>query len=171
MTIPQVQLDTGSSDLWINTQNITLSPQANDTNITVTIPYAYVLHCRLHEHNSKESCRDTTDASGDVFLAPVQFGNFSIPSQAFSESARLLARAAELMSRSQCARQQRHLRHRSRTHGPRRVRLFPHPSPPVSHLLAAPTSPLSTTDSRTPPSTASRRSTTSSRRTRPSSRT
>lgn len=66
----EVQLDTGSADLWLNTQNITLSPAANDTNISVTVQYG-----------------DMTAASGDVFVAPAQFGNYSIPSQAFSKCA------------------------------------------------------------------------------------
>ena len=39
--VAQVQLDTGSSDFWLNTQNYTLSPQANDTNISVSIVYGY----------------------------------------------------------------------------------------------------------------------------------
>lgn len=62
----EVQLDTGSADLWLDTQGITLSPAAHDTNVFVTVQYG-----------------DMTVASGDVFLAPTQFGNFSIPSQAF----------------------------------------------------------------------------------------
>ncbi|EKM50641.1 uncharacterized protein PHACADRAFT_152796 [Phanerochaete carnosa HHB-10118-sp] len=62
----EVQLDTGSSDLWLNTQNITLSSAANDTNISTSVAYG-----------------DRTVASGDIFLAPAQLGNFSIPAQAF----------------------------------------------------------------------------------------
>lgn len=64
----EVQLDTGSSDLWLNTQNITLSPAAHDTNISASVAYG-----------------DGTVASGDIFLASAQLGNFSLPAQAFSE--------------------------------------------------------------------------------------
>jgi hypothetical protein len=38
MDHPQVQLDTGSSDLWVNTQNVTLD-YINDTNIHTEIEY------------------------------------------------------------------------------------------------------------------------------------
>ncbi|KAI0766085.1 aspartic peptidase domain-containing protein [Irpex lacteus] len=61
----EVQLDTGSSDLWVNTQNITFA-NVNNTNLKTTIRY-----------------EDTTAASGDVYLAAVQFGNYTIPQQAF----------------------------------------------------------------------------------------
>ena len=68
----EVQLDTGSSDLWLNTQNIMLSPTVNDTNITASISYG-----------------DDSSATGDIFLAAAQFGNFSI-TQAFSKYLLLL---------------------------------------------------------------------------------
>ncbi|KAF7789586.1 hypothetical protein EIP86_000532 [Pleurotus ostreatoroseus] len=61
----EVQLDTGSSDFWLNTQNYTLSSNVTDTDLNATISYG-----------------DTTVASGDIILAPVQFGNYSVSNQA-----------------------------------------------------------------------------------------
>ncbi|KAJ3557413.1 hypothetical protein NM688_g1478 [Phlebia brevispora] len=67
--IYEVQLDTGSSDFWLNTQGTSLSSNVTDTNVTATITYG-----------------DTTAASGDIVLAPVQFGlNFSVPQLSFHQ--------------------------------------------------------------------------------------
>ena len=38
----QVQLDTGSSDLWLNTEGITLSDNAVDTGVFTSLTYGYV---------------------------------------------------------------------------------------------------------------------------------
>ncbi|KAI0091518.1 aspartic peptidase domain-containing protein [Irpex rosettiformis] len=61
----EVQLDTGSSDLWVNTQNVTLS-NVNDTGVQTFISY-----------------EDMTEARGNILLSAMQFGNFTIPQQAF----------------------------------------------------------------------------------------
>ncbi|KAI0701485.1 aspartic peptidase domain-containing protein [Cytidiella melzeri] len=61
----EVQLDTGSADFWLNSQNVTFT-DANNTHILASIGYL-----------------DTTYATGDVYIAAAQFGNYSIPQQAF----------------------------------------------------------------------------------------
>ncbi|OBZ78594.1 Aspartic protease [Grifola frondosa] len=62
----EVQLDTGSSDLWLDTTGVTFSSNVTDTLITSSITYL-----------------DTTQASGDVLLAPVSWGEFIVYDQAF----------------------------------------------------------------------------------------
>ena len=80
----QVQLDTGSSDLFLDTQNASFT-NANDTGLTATLVYGYVCP-QLKPHGALIiCCRDSTVAEGPILLAPVQFGNFSVPSQAFGE--------------------------------------------------------------------------------------
>ncbi|PCH42247.1 acid protease [Wolfiporia cocos MD-104 SS10] len=61
----QVQIDSGSSDLWINTENVTFKGLV-ETGIDATIAYV-----------------DTTAASGQVALANVSFGEFTVNGQAF----------------------------------------------------------------------------------------
>ncbi|THG98974.1 hypothetical protein EW026_g3293 [Hermanssonia centrifuga] len=62
-----VQLDTGSSDLWIDPSDTNVVLQGTkDTGVTSTICYF-----------------DTTCASGSVLISDVTFGNLTIPGQAF----------------------------------------------------------------------------------------
>ncbi|OCH94610.1 acid protease [Obba rivulosa] len=62
----EVQLDTGSSDLWLDTTNVQFS-----SNVTGT------------EYNTSVQYLDTTEAAGPILLGPVQFGDFVVQNQAF----------------------------------------------------------------------------------------
>ncbi|KDQ57373.1 hypothetical protein JAAARDRAFT_36005 [Jaapia argillacea MUCL 33604] len=64
----QVQLDTGSSDLWIDSPGINLTPFAN-TGRNGTILYGPDGH--------------RTVAGGPILVGPVQFGDFKVDKQAF----------------------------------------------------------------------------------------
>ncbi|KAH9947685.1 aspartic peptidase domain-containing protein [Amylocystis lapponica] len=61
----QVQIDTGSSDLWLNTQNTTFTG-LTDTGYNTTIGYV-----------------DGTSATGPIMLANVSLGEFTVSGQAF----------------------------------------------------------------------------------------
>ncbi|KAI0786810.1 aspartic peptidase domain-containing protein [Abortiporus biennis] len=64
----EVQLDTGSSDLWIDSQNVTFK-SAENTHIFGSIEYV-----------------DRSIAEGDIYVATVKFGDFTIEKQAFINS-------------------------------------------------------------------------------------
>ncbi|KAL4248861.1 peptidase A1 family protein [Abortiporus biennis] len=61
----EVQLDTGSADLWVDSTGITFNT-AENTHTPVSIGYG-----------------DGTSASGDIYVATVKFGDFTIEKQAF----------------------------------------------------------------------------------------
>ncbi|KDQ56688.1 hypothetical protein JAAARDRAFT_36181 [Jaapia argillacea MUCL 33604] len=61
----EVQLDTGSSDLWLDTEGVTLSGFTN-TSVTGYIGYG-----------------DGTVATGPILVGSVDFGNFTVSKQAF----------------------------------------------------------------------------------------
>ena len=80
----QVQLDTGSADLWIDTRGMLLE---NVTNTGLS-PYPMVYGSVRSDLGPCEVVtssfvRDGTVAAGPILLAPVEFGNFSVPFQAF----------------------------------------------------------------------------------------
>ncbi|EMD36871.1 hypothetical protein CERSUDRAFT_114789 [Gelatoporia subvermispora B] len=62
----QVQLDTGSSDLWLDTTNVQFSSNVSATG-----------------HNSSVTYLDTTQAAGPILVGPAQFGDFLVENQAF----------------------------------------------------------------------------------------
>ncbi|KDQ59376.1 hypothetical protein JAAARDRAFT_34101 [Jaapia argillacea MUCL 33604] len=64
----QVALDTGSSDLWIDSAGLNLTPFTN-TGLNVTIPYGPDIH--------------HTVAEGPILVGPVQLGDFKVDKQAF----------------------------------------------------------------------------------------
>ncbi|KAI0926033.1 hypothetical protein AcW1_008309 [Taiwanofungus camphoratus] len=64
----QVQIDSGSSDLWINTEGVSFTGLA-ETGHNATITYV-----------------DTTSASGPVVLANVSLGEFTVEGQAFIDA-------------------------------------------------------------------------------------
>ncbi|KAI0786809.1 aspartic peptidase domain-containing protein [Abortiporus biennis] len=71
----EIQLDSGSSDLWIDSANVTFE-SAENTHIFGKIGYG-----------------DGTVAAGDIYVAPVKFGDFTIKKQAFINAPRSNATA------------------------------------------------------------------------------
>ncbi|OBZ76478.1 Aspartic protease [Grifola frondosa] len=62
----EVQLDTGSSDLWIDTTDVTFSSETTDTHFTAGIRYL-----------------DGTVATGDILLSSVSLGQYMVHNQSF----------------------------------------------------------------------------------------
>ena len=84
----QVQLDTGSSDLWLDTANYTLSG-LTDTGIPGSVKYVYVSPFSLNSMSLDINLIPISDGSGawgNINLGSISWGDFTIRNQAFSES-------------------------------------------------------------------------------------
>ena len=83
--IYQVVLDSGSSDLWVNSGTIDPSFTVVDTNVTGAVPYMYALSGRVSmKATYLPFSRDGTAAAGKILLSSVKFGDYIVDQQAFS---------------------------------------------------------------------------------------
>ena len=96
-----MQLDTGSSDLWIDpaVAGTPFLQNTQNTGVESRICYMYVALVLslsqgpvLYSPRYELSRSDTTCAIGPILIGNVTFGELTVPEQAFSQYAALLCR-------------------------------------------------------------------------------
>lgn len=82
--VGQVHLDTGSSDLWFNMENVTVAG-LKPTNIPASVEHECVFFSLRRDFSScSRPFRDGSSSSGSVIIGNVTWGGYAVHNQAFS---------------------------------------------------------------------------------------